>query len=288
MAAAEPTGASIEALLGDPRWELMPFESFDGEIERIPAGQTVTITASPQKGVDPTVERAIDTVADGTHEIVPHLAARMVTDRDHLAEIATRLEEAGITDIFVPGGDIPEPKGAFSSAFELLAALDELGFAFEDVGITGYPEGHPAISEAELERALEQKRPYASYIVTQICYDPGAVVSWIEATREDGVDLPVHVGVPGVMNYQKLLGISRRVGVGDSIRFIRKTSGLVDMIRRVIGSRGVYYPDDLIEGLAPYADDPTYDIAGVHLYTFNRAGDTETWRRERLAGAPEH
>jgi methylenetetrahydrofolate reductase (NADPH) len=84
------------------------------------------------------------------------------------------------------------------------------------------------------------------------------------------------------MNYQRLLNISRRVGVGDSIRFLRKTSGILGFVRRLVGSRGKYEPDALVDGLAPHATDPDYGIRGLHIYTFNQVADTEAWRHRRL------
>ncbi len=276
------TTTAIGALFEEARWELLPFASFDDQLETVPEGETIAITASPQKGVGETVDLAVETAARGTHPVVPHLAARAISDRDELAGYADRLQDAGITDIFVPGGDYEEPVGEFSSSYELLVALDELGYGFDEIGITGYPEGHPIISDDDLWKALEKKREYSTYIVTQICYDAPTVMGWIEELRAEGNDLPVYVGIPGVMKYQKLIGISRRVGVGDSIKFLRKTSGIVDTVKRMIGSRGVYRPDDLIDGLSPHADDPEVNIAGLHLYTFNRAADTVTWRQGRI------
>ena len=273
---------AVDSLLADCRWELMPFASFDEQLAAIPPGQTITITASPQKELVETVDLAIETVESQPYDVVPHLSARAVRDRDELDVFAGRLQEAGITDIFVPGGDLEEPVGEFSSSYELLVALDDLGYSFEEVGITGYPEGHPIISDDALTEALVEKEQYATYIVTQICYDADSVLRWIETIRADGIGLPVHVGIPGVMNYQKLIGISARVGVGDSIKFVRKTSGILDTLKRLVGSRGVYKPNALIDGLAPHAADPAIDIAGLHLYTFNRASDTQRWRNERL------
>lgn len=272
----------VRELLRDPRWELLPFASFDDQLATLPDGATITITASPDKGIEPTVEMAVETAEETDFEVVPHLAARSVEDRDQLASIADQFQEVGITDVFVPGGDNPEPEGEFTSSYELLVAMEELGISFPEVGITGYPEGHPIISDDELVAALEQKRPYATYIATQICYNPATVLSWIEEVRADDVDLPIHVGVPGVMDYQRLLGVSRKVGVGQSIRFVRKTSGILATVKRALFSRGVYRPDDLVDGLAPYADDPEYGIHGLHLYTFNRAADTVEWREKQL------
>lgn len=273
----------VEVLLESPRWELLPFESFEEQHRQVPSGQTITITASPDKGIEPTIDLAVETAEETSYNIVPHLAARAIRDREQLGNIVDRIQDAGITDIFVPGGDNETPVGEFDSAHDLLIALDELGYEFDEVGITGYPEGHPIISNQELRDATERKREYATYIVTQICYDPEAVIAWIEETRDQGIELPVYVGLPGVMNYQRLLGISRKVGVGDSLKFIRKTSGILATIKRMIGSRGVYKPDELIDGLAPHATDERLGIAGLHAYTFNRVEDTASWRKDRLS-----
>ena len=274
-------GDGVRALLADPRYEIMPFDSFDEQLTHLPDGATVTITASPSLDIGATVEKA-ELAAERGYEAVPHVAARYVRDADHLAEIADRLLEAGVTDVFVPGGDREEPLGEFDSAYDLLSALDELGYEFEDVGITGYPEGHPFLSEATLADSMDRKLPYATYVATQLCYDPEAILAWIVALRGRDVDLPVQVGIPGVLQYQRLLSISNRVGVGDSVRFLRKTTGLLGFIRQLVGSRGTYTPDDLVAGLAPRADDPEYGIRGVHVYTFNEVSAVETWRREFL------
>lgn len=274
----------VTRLLTEPRFELMPFESFTDQVGCLPDGATVTITASPTKGLEATIDRA-EEAAERGYEAVPHIAARYVRDESHAEEIARRLTEAGITDVFVPGGDREEPIGEFDSAYALLAAFDELGYEFEDVGITGYPEGHEFLDDETLAEAMERKRPYATYITTQLCYDPDTIIAWIEDLRQREIDLPVHVGIPGVMNYQRLLKISSRVGVGDSVRFLRKTSGVLGFVRKIIGSRGVYTPDQLVEGLARHADDSRYDIRGIHIYTFNQASDTEEWRREMLQTA---
>jgi methylenetetrahydrofolate reductase (NADPH) len=285
MSLSTPTHSADGAsnLLTDPRFELMPFDSFEGQMEQLPDGAEIAVTASPQLGLDATVEWS-ETAADRGYEPIPHVAARYVRDVDHLDEIAGRLVDAGITDVFVPGGDREDPVGEFESAHELLVALDELDYEFEEVGITGYPEGHDFLDDRTLAEAMEKKAPYATYLTTQLCYDPEAVTRWIEAVRDRGIDLPVEVGIPGVMKYQRLLNISQKVGVGDSIRFLRKTSGIVGFVRQLVGSRGKYTPDALVDGLAPYADDAEYGIRGLHIYTFNQVGDTEAWRRERLDG----
>ena len=279
----ETTADGVSTLLAEPRFELMPFDSFGEQMEHLPNGAEIAITTSPSLGLDATLEWS-ERATDRGFEVVPHIAARYVRDEEHLAEIAGRLAEAGVTDIFVPGGDREEPVGKFDSAYEVLAALDDSEYEFEEVGITGYPEGHDFLDDRTLAEAMAKKEPYATYIVTQLCYDSDAVVEWIEEIRAQGIELPVEVGIPGVMKYQRLMEISQKVGVGDSVRFLRKTTGILGFARQLVGSRGKYTPDDLIEGLAPYADDPDYGIRGVHVYTFNQTPDTEDWRRRTVGG----
>jgi methylenetetrahydrofolate reductase (NADPH) len=271
----------VETLLTSVRFELMPFESFEEEITHLPEGATIAITTSPKLGIETTVERTEQAAAKG-YDVVPHIAARYVEGPDQLAEIARRLTEAGVTDLFVPGGDREDPAGDFESAYDLLAALEETPYEFDEVGITGYPEGHDFIDDEALAESMAKKAPYATYIVTQLCYDPDAVIEWVESIRARGIDLPVEVGVPGVMKYQRLMSISQKVGVGDSIKFLRKTTGVLGFVRQLVGSRGSYKPDDLIDGLAPYVGDDHYRIRGIHVYTFNQTPDTEAWRHDRL------
>ena len=273
----------VTRLLSGARYELMPFESFDAELGYLPDDATIAVTTSPTLGIEATIEKT-ETAAEAGYELAPHIAARYVEDFEHLEDILGRLAAVGVTDVFVPGGDREEPAGEFESAHDLLVAMDELGYEFDEVGITGYPEGHEFLDEDTLATAMARKEPYATYVVTQLCYDPEAVVDWVEAVRDRGIELPVEVGIPGVMNYQRLLGISRKVGVGDSIEFLRKTTGALGFIKRLVGSRGTYEPDDLVDGLAPYAGDEAYGIRGLHVYTFNNSEATDAWRRRRLEG----
>lgn len=272
------TTEDVGAFLSQPRFELLPFDGMDEQADLLPAGAHVAITASPEKGVDETVDRA-ERLAERGFEVSAHVAARGVRSQDHLVEIAERLEDAGIEDIFVPGGDNEDPEGPYDSAYAFLDDLEDEGFEFPAVGITGYPEGHQFIGDATLAEHLEKKEPYADYIVTQMSFSPDAVVSWTDEIRNRGIELPVYVGVPGVMRYQRLLSISQKIGVGDSLSYLRKTTGLFDFIKQFLGSRGQYKPDTFVEGVAQFYKEERYGIDGAHIYTFNQVEDTENWRQ---------
>lgn len=263
----------LEAL-ARPRFELVPLPDAMEEVRHLPEGAKVAVTCSPARGIESTL-RFCEALSGRGFEAVPHLSARLVRSEAHLEEVLSRL--SGTREVFVVGGDVKEPAGPFSSAVELLSAMPE--GAFERVGIAGYPERHPLIPEEDLRRALHEKQPFATYIVTQMCFDPGRVVAWIPAIRAEGIRLQVYVGMPGAVERSKLIKVSLKIGVGDSVRFLKSHAGLLK------GLLGRYGPEALVEGLAPYLGDRRYDIRGFHLFTFNQVESTERWRRNFIEGA---
>jgi methylenetetrahydrofolate reductase (NADPH) len=243
------------------RFEVMPFPRAVQEAEQLPEHVRLTVTCSPKHGLDESLEIGRKLRALG-HAVTIHLAARMVRSLDDLDEILGVMAEAGIDDAFVVGGDSPEPLGPYASAVELVPLVAEHARRPATIGIAGYPEGHPLIDGAGLAQAFAAKAPYADYVTTQICFDPEAIVRFA-----GGVDLPVLAGVPGLVDPAKLLEIALRVGVGGSIRYIRKQRGLRNLFRLSSSSA-----QRLHDALASREE-----IAGFHYFTFNRLLDTWSW-----------
>ena len=239
---------------------------------------TVTVTCSQRHGVERTLEVSEHLTRRG-YRVVPHLAARLVRDRDHLERIVERLAAAGIGEAFVVGGDASPPVGSYRQASELLDTLGSLQHSLAVVGVGGYPEGHPLIPEAQLLDALRRKQPQAGYIVTQICFDPGGLIRWVARIREAGITLPVIVGLPGVVERRKLVEISLQTGVGASLRYLARHGRQVASLAR---SRR-YDPTPLARGVATHLDDPGLGIRGVHLFTFNQIDATQGWLRQAEA-----
>jgi methylenetetrahydrofolate reductase (NADPH) len=263
----------LRDLLADPLFELLPLRNLDQQADALPDRAAVSVTASPARGIEATVEAA-ERLTERGFRVTPHLSARMIRDRAHLRALLDRLAAARISRVFVIGGDADEP-GAFPDALSLLRAMSDTGARFEEVGIAAYPEGHPIIPTPILLEALAAKQPFATSMTTQLCFDPEAIRRWLQARRDDGISLPVVIGLPGVTELRKLLAISARIGVADSRRFLRKNTRLVGRLVRP----GGYDPDTLLAGLVPLLADPGLDIRGVHLYTFNYAEATVDWLR---------
>ena len=267
---------NVAALLRRSRFEILPLDGIEEQVlATVPHDVTLTVTASPTKGLGPTVDLTRRLVGHG-YTVVPHLSARLVADTADLEELVAQLQEAPVREVFVVAGDAEEPRGRFHGAIDLLEALDALGRPFPEVGITGYPESHPFIDDDTTIAAMFEKARHATYIVSQVCFDPAITAQWIEDVWARGTRLPIYVGVPGVVSRAKLLRVSARIGIGDSLRFLRKNGSFAGRFLR-----GGFSPDPLVDGLGPVLG--SGKVGGFHLFTFNDVADTEAWRQARLA-----
>ncbi|MFN2484203.1 MAG: methylenetetrahydrofolate reductase [Candidatus Limnocylindria bacterium] len=272
------TREALAGALWTPTFELVPLKNAMDQARFLPPGARVAVTASPTKPIESTVTLAERLEAAG-FRAVPHLSARMIRDHAHLRELAARLKGAGIDRAFVVGGD-PKQHGAFPDGLSLLRALEETAPHIVELGIPCYPQGHPFITDDVLLQSLREKAACASYMTTQLCFEPEAIISWLAARRAEGISVPVHVGIPGAPDPHRLLAIGARIGVADTHRFLTKN---LRFVARLVRS-GVYYrPDGLLEALAPQLADARAGVVGLHLFTFNAVEATEAWRRRYLA-----
>jgi methylenetetrahydrofolate reductase (NADPH) len=255
------------------RFEILPFKRGLDEAARLPEPARLTVTCSPRHGVDQAVE--VGTRLRGLgHDVAVHLSARTIRDAGHLDRTLEIMADADIKDAFVIGGD-GDPQGKFGSAGELLALIDEHPRRPSSIGIAGYPEGHPKIAPETLAAALTEKSRVATYITTQMCFDPEAVLRWIVEIRQRGVQLPVLIGLPGQVDRRRLLEVSLRVGVGPSLGFLRKQRGIRQLLRRGPST------DRLFDVVAQALGDPQLKIVGFHYFTFDQLLDTWSWDREK-------
>jgi methylenetetrahydrofolate reductase (NADH) len=275
---SESARAALASVLDAPTFELLPLKNAIDLAAHLPPGSRVSVTASPAKGIEATLALA-DSLRAAGHRAVPHLSARMIRDRSHLTEIVGWLRSAGITRAFVVGGDAKDP-GDYPDGLSLLRDMAEIGHPLTEIGVPCYPEGHAFIPNAALLEALREKARFATYMTTQMCFDPKAIEVWLWSRRAEDITLPVHIGVPGVAEAHRLLSISARIGVADTGRFVSKNVGF---LARLLRSGGFYRPNGLLEGLAPLIADPGAGVVDLHVYTFNAVDATEKWRREYIA-----
>ena len=266
-------------LLARARYEVFPTASAEAAVlEAVPRDVAVTVTASPTKGLEPTLALTERFAAEGYH-VVPHLSARLIRDAAHLRDVVARLTAIGTDDVFVPAGDADPPAGEFTSALDVLEQLAELGHPFARVGITGYPETHPKIEDDVTVQSMWDKRRHATYIVSNLCFDPATLRQWVVRIRKRGVTLPLLVGLAGPVERTKLMQMATKIGVADSARFVAGHSSA--FVR--LSTPGAYQPERLLDKVGTTLAAPESKVTGLHIFTFNQVQQAELWRQGLLS-----
>ncbi len=268
-------------LIDEMTYELIPLKNVHEQAEFLPQASTISITCSPAKDIEATLELCEKFLSKG-HNTIPHFAARMVESEEHVTRIVKRIETLGIETVFIIGGDADQ-RGPFNDAPGLLNSFLNKNPTIKTIGIGSYPDGHPSIPPEALSEALIKKQEmiYESnlngYMATQMCFETETISDWLENCRKSGVTLPCHLGVPGVVDMKKLINISLRLGVGISTRYLKKNR---KSVFKLLSPRG-YNPNKLIAPISSRADE--LNISGVHCFTFNAIDSTVDWRTKTIS-----
>ncbi len=235
-------------------------------------GQLAAATALRKAGLEP----------------VPHIPARFIRDEADLkTRIAALAGEAGVKSMLVLGGGAPTPIGKFDAAIQLLRTDVFQANGITSIGIAGHPEGNADITkihgEAVLVSALLEKQAWlkangiAGFIATQFLFEAGPVAYWASMLHDNGIDLPIHVGIPGPATIKTLVKYAAMCGVGNSARFIRKQALNITKLLTV------NTPDEFIDQLARlHVDRPELNIAAPHLYPFGGFDKMFDWLTPKL------
>ena len=248
----------------------------------LPPGAQVYLSAVPKRDAAEQVEAAVR-LAAARLEPVPHIAVRNFADRAALDSFLARLAgEAGVRRALVISGDRDQPAGSLRSAIEAIDSGVLQRHGIHDIGIAGYPDGHPRLSQQDLDRALTEKIAIAAqigvsiHIVTQFCFDAKPIVAWIERLRDFGVENPVRIGLAGPTNVASLLRYARRCGVAASAQGLARQAGLA---RHVFGMSA---PDALLRAIAKH-NGRLGDVT-PHFFSFGGIPATARWASAVAAG----
>lgn len=273
----EMTGKDVPALL-----EARPL---------IPLGTRINVTFLGNEDLEMRVAAA-KAVREMGFVPVPHISARRLKSRQQLEEFLGRLQEVDAAGhILAVGGDPAQPEGPYNDSLSLIRSGVLHEFGVREVGIGGYPEGHPDIPTETLWRALEEKsaalrdQGLDTVIFTQFTFDTDPVADWIAAVRAKGVSAPIRVGTPGPAGIKRLLGFARRFGVGANAMIVKKYGfSLTNLV-------GVAGPDNFVNDLAALLADHSAGgtpglrtQVGLHFYTFGGLSETAGWARRFIGG----
>ncbi len=245
--------------------------------EILPGGARVYVSAIPGRSAAESIAVATRLRAVGL-EPVPHLAVRnfatLALIDDFLARLAA---EAGVRCVLVIAGDRDPPAGEVRSAFDVIdgALLRRRGIV--EIGLAGYPDGHPRISEQELDLALKRKIDAAEmlglsvHIVTQFCFRPAALVDWLARLREFGIEHPIRIGLAGPTSVATLMRYASRCGVRAVAQGLARHAGLA---RELFALRA---PDGFVSALAQARGSGALGALKPHFFSFGGLLPTARW-----------
>ena len=250
----------------------------------LPAGTPVYVNHLPRHRLLDTLPTLV-AVREAGLEPVPHIAARRIRDRAELQAFLTRaVGEAGVRKALILGGDEPEAIGPFSDGATLIKEGILASSGLREIGLPGYPEGHPRISRAVLEHAFAEKLSLAAaqglgaYIVTQFSFAPARVVEYCSGLARSAPNVPIYVGLAGPTNPIALMRFAQRCGVSASLRALR-TQGM-DAVRLVTHTD----PADQLAALAHYCSvHADCNVVGIHLFTFGGVTSAAQWMNRYIA-----
>ena len=246
----------------------------------LPAGTPVYVNHLPRHSLADSLA-SIATLHAAGLDPVPHIAARHVASR---GELESFLRAAAVRKALVLGGDEPEARGPYADGAALLGSgLLEAG-GLREVGLPGYPEGHPRISRTALAQAFAGKRSLAAahglgtYVVTQFCFAPARIVEYCASLARSAPGVPVYVGLAGPTSPASLLRFAQRCGVSASLRALQ-AQGL-NAVRLVTHTD----PGEQLAALARYcAAHADCNVVGVHVFSFGGVTAAAGWMNRMVA-----
>ena len=250
----------------------------------LPAGTPVYVNHLPRHNLLDTLPTLV-AVREAGLEPIPHIAARRVMDRAELQNFLSRaVGDAGVRKALILGGDEPTAIGAYADGASLIREGLLAASGLREIGLPGYPEGHPRIASAALEKAFAEKRSLAAaqglgtYVVTQFSFAPARILEYCAGMARSAPGVPIYVGLAGPTSPVTLLRFAQRCGVSASLRALH-TQGM-DAVRLVTHTD----PADQLAALAHYCTvHADCNVVGVHLFTFGGVTSAAKWMNRYIA-----
>ena len=237
----------------------------------LPKGTRVYIAHIEGTPIDEMVATAKKIYDDG-FVAMPHFPARIIQNSNTLDEWIKRYKnEANVEEALVIAGGANKPYGDFDSSIQLI----ETGLfdrnEFKRIHVAGHPEGSKDIdpdgSNKNVSVALSWKNEFSKRtdasiaLATQFCFESEPVIKWINSIKEEGIDIPVHIGIAGPAKLQTLIKYSVECGVGASIKVLQKRAKDITKLLKP------YKPDTVLKELALYKNEnPSFNIEQVHFF----------------------
>lgn len=246
-----------------------------------PAATDVYVTDIGVDALDDMVAAA-RRLSDLGYRPCPHIPARRIESVAALDERLGRfVNEAGVENLLVMAGEADRQAGPLSSSMDVLRTGLLGRHGIRRVGVAGHPEGNRGNSPEAEHEILREKAVFAREagldmrVVTQFGFDADAFGAWANGLSSHGIDLPVHIGVAGPAKITTLLKYAATCGVGPSLGFLKRRSGVLAALATT------YSPDDVAEPIERYAAMPGSPIERLHLFPFGGLEKASAWLETR-------
>ena len=283
MSEAAASSPSLAPILRGYSVEVSPQNEkvIDSAVERLDPGTEVYLTWIPGEDLFRAVVPAAKLRRAGLFP-VPHIGARHLESTEHLDGLLGRFTgEAGVDRVLLIGGERDKPLGPYDATLQVMQSGLLEKHNILRAGISGFPEGHPKISDQVLGESMVAKMRYARqagftlHIVTQFVFEGEPIAEWLKRIQAMGVDLPVRIGLAGPAGIATLTRYAMHCGVGNSIRALTKSTSF----GRLLTERD---PEPVIRELmaalpAGETTAPPLGIAALHFYTFGGLKKTVEW-----------
>ena len=220
--------------------------------------------------------------------VMPHIPARIIKNQTMLSDwISMYQNEAGVDEALILAGGSTKPVGDYDSSIQLIESGLFDKASFKRLHIAGHPEGSKDIDPdggmKNVSKALSWKQEFSNRtdatmaIATQFCFDADVVNKWAKNIKEDGIDIPIHIGIAGPAKLQTLLKFSIECGIGASMKVLTKRAK--DLTKLLLP----YKPTQMLADLSEYkSKDPTLNIEQVHFFPIGGIKQTTDWLEEVL------
>jgi methylenetetrahydrofolate reductase (NADPH) len=112
-------------------------------------------------------------------------------------------------------------------------------------------------------------------ITTQFCFDADVVKKWADSIKDNGIDIPIHIGIAGPAKLQTLLKFSIECGVGASMKILTKRAK--DLTKLLLP----YKPTQILGDLGSFkTENPELNIDQVHFFPLGGIKQTADWVKE--------
>lgn len=241
------------------------------------------------KAVDPLFVSVTYGAGGGTQantlDVVTHLKRDMgLTPMAHLTcvgassgalrQFLSAISEAGIENVLALRGD--PPKGVENFSFEgqeFRHASDLVCFIKKEfpnmgVGVAGIPTMHPESSclDDDLKWLKHKVDCGGQFVVTQLFFENRLYLDYAERLRALGVDVPVLPGVMPILSMKSaefIAGLNGRAVFGGF--YEKLEAAFAEGGDEAVRALGLAHATRQVQGLIDAG------VAGVHLYTLNRA-----------------